>query len=322
MSPREPARARLERLLWIFPAAAREGGIELSELAAELGVEEARILDDLEEVTTRSYYHPPEWIHDIEIYLEADRVEIWTKGHFQRPPRLDRSEALALALALRIEGRHGDLSWRERVGALRERLDRSLPIEPAGTAAARFEVDVDDPGGGRALSLLRDAARERRTCRIEYLKPSDEAPESRRLEPYVIVFAEGRWYALGRAPEAAAVRAFRLDRILNVEPEDATFGVPDGFEPGDYLEGGAVYRADEEVEAVVRYSPRIARWIEEGADVEREADGAVLVRHRVANPAWIVRHALRYGAHAEIVAPAELREAVRERLRGMVGAER
>lgn len=322
MSPREPASARLERLLWILPAAAREGGVELSALAAELEIDKAGILDDLEEVTTRSYYHPPEWINDIEIYMEADRVSIWTTGQFRRPPRLDRSEALALALALRIEGRRGDLAWRERVEALRERLDRSLPVEPAGAAAGRFEVDVDDPGGGRALALLRDAARERRACRIEYLKPSDEAPERRRLEPYVIVFAEGRWYAIGRAPEADAVRAFRLDRILNVELEDATFEIPEGFEPGEYLEEGAVYRADEEVEAVVRYSPRIARWIEERAEVEREDDGAVLVRHRVANPAWIVRHVLRYGAEAEIVAPAALREAVRERLQGMATGER
>jgi proteasome accessory factor B len=73
-----------------------------------------------------------------------------------------------------------------------------------------------------------------------------------------------------------------------------------------------VFQAGEEVEAVVRYSRSIARWISEREEVEENPDGSVVVRHRVADPRWIVRHVLSYGPEAEIVEPAEMRDLVRE----------
>jgi proteasome accessory factor C len=75
-----------------------------------------------------------------------------------------------------------------------------------------------------------------------------------------------------------------------------------------FLEGGRVYHADQETEVVVRYSPRVARWVEEWApDAEPSGSGGALVRHRVADPGWVVRHVLGYGGEAEVVEPAWVR---------------
>src|SRR5690606_40411144 len=61
----------------------------------------------------------------------------------------------------------------------------------------------------------------------------------------------------------------------------------------------------DDVEVAVRYSPRIARWVEERAPCERREDGSVVVRHRVADPRWVVRHVLQYGAEAEVLEPVD-----------------
>jgi len=326
MTPREPAERQLERVLHVLPLAAREGGESLAALAAELGVTKERLLRDLEEVTARAYYLEPPV--DIDISIEHDRVTVWTTGEFRRPVKLSPREALALTLGLRLLAEGADAPRAEALRALAGRLDAALAAVPAAALAEDFALGAGDPDGEGLLAMLREAARERRPCQLQYLKPVDVEPEPRVLHPYALVHAGGRWYALGHSPEAGGVRAFRLDRILAVVPLDGTFDVPEEFDARDHIEHsgplpGGVFRADETVEVTVRYSPRIARWIEERAAagtresreaVQKRPDGSVDVRHPVADPGWLVRHVLYHGPDAEVVDPPEMRELVRQRI--------
>ncbi len=319
MSPREPADAQLERVLHILPEAVREGGASIDELAEALDVDPGRIVRDLEEVTARGLYVDPPL--DIDITIAEGRVTVWTTGELRRPVKLSPREALALTMGLRLLADGADPERADRLRALARRMDEGLAAFPADEVAERFAVDAGDPAASGALDLLREAARERRPCRLTYLKAEAGAPERRTLHPYAVVHAGGRWYALGHSVEAegrdtsTTVRAFRLDRILGIEPLEGGFERPGGFDPRDYLdEEGDVFRADETVEVAVRYSPRIARWIEEDGAGERDDDGGVVVRHEVADPEWLVRHVLYHGAEAEVVEPAGMREMVRRRV--------
>src|SRR5688500_14847662 len=170
--------------------------------------------------------------------------------------------------------------------------------------------------------MLREAARERRPCRLRYLKPADVEPEPRVLHPYALVHAGGRWYALGHSPESDGIRAFRLDRILAITPLDGTFAVPSEFRVHDYVDAGAglgiprgsLFRADEPVDVTVRYSPHIARWIEEQVLGVLQPDGSIMVEHVVADPGWLVRHVLYHGPDAEVIEPPEVRDLMRQRI--------
>lgn len=68
----------------------------------------------------------------------------------------------------------------------------------------------------------------------------------------------------------------------------------------------------------VRYSPRIARWIAEREGKTLSADGSLEMEHPLADRAWAVRHVLQYGAEAEILAPADVRDMVRKTLAALV----
>ncbi len=307
---------QLERILYLIPRATDPRGVPIAELAADLGVDEACVLGDIAEMTDRAYYHPAGWVTDLEIGVEGGRVQVWTTGEFGRPVRLSPGEALALALGLRLLADAAVEDARAEIRELARRLDAGLTVTSAEPMAASFALDGGDPRGSGMLAMARDAAVERRRCRILYLKPGDAEPEPRLIAPYALVFAGGRWYAVGHSAEADAVRAFRLDRVLEVETTEDTFEVPEGFDPDDYVDGGAVFRAGDEVEAIVRYSPRIARWIAEREEVEERPDGSVVVRRRVADPRWIVRHVFAYGPEAELLEPEELRELVRRTLSG------
>ena len=93
------ARDRLERLLPVLPAASRQGGASLPELAEQLGASQRSILEDIEEVTNRVFYHPGGWPDDVQILIESDRVRGLRTGGLDRPGKLSARETPCPALA-------------------------------------------------------------------------------------------------------------------------------------------------------------------------------------------------------------------------------
>jgi predicted DNA-binding transcriptional regulator YafY len=305
-------------VLHLLPAASREGGIGLDELADSLDMTRNDVLRCIQEVSARSFYHPAGAADDIQIFLEEDRIEVWTKGAFRRPVRLTPREALCLALALRCQGAASEVADEEAREGLLERLESHLATTVTGScddvSCFAHADDLDPDEDGIRETLLR-AAREREACTIHYLKPGERRPGQRRIRPYTLVHAQGEWYVLAHCEERQDVRAFRLDRVLRVVPAGDPFEVPGEFRPEDYFDGGRVYRADGDARVTVRYGASVAGWVVEavpGADLN--ADGSVVVEHRVGDPRWLVRHVLRYGEEAEVLGP--------EGMRGVVGGVR
>jgi predicted DNA-binding transcriptional regulator YafY len=319
------ADSRLERLLYVLPAAGRKEGAELAELAEALNTTPARIYRDLEEVTERAYYHPGGWPDDVSIMFTDERVWVNHASGFERPMRLSPRETLCLALALRgtvAASRLGDGARRRE---LLERAEKELGSGSWSQDEAIPLLDQDHiPDSTGIRETLLAATREHRPCAIAYAKPGAADMEVRVIHPYALAHAGGDWYVVGWCAVKEGMRVFRLDRILEAAGTDGTFEVPADFDPRAYVHAGRVYLAADDVEVRVRYSAKIARWVRERAASgmvgwEEEPDGSVVIRHRVADPHWAVSHALTYGAEAEILEPEELREMVREVVRGMVG---
>lgn len=323
MKDRTTSEARLERLLYILAAASQDEGTTLDELASALGVSPKEILRDIEEATARAYYHPAGSVEKFQILVEGDRVSVWSPDEFRRPARLSPPEALALGLGLRMLAAEVEEPRRQTVLALAERLERDLAAPGTegmmdvrahaaaeGESPAPYEIELGDDGFRGAIA---EAAHKHCRCRILYLKPGDASPRERLIEPRALVYARGSWYILAHDVGRDADRVFRTDRVLDAEVTRERFEVPDDFDPSAFVaEGGSPFAFDEHEGATVRYAPAIARWVVESTDATPEPDGSVVVHHPVADPRWIVRHVLRYGGEAELLAPPELRKLVYE----------
>lgn len=307
--PRTTAEEQLERVLYLLPAAGGKAGRSLGELAAALGVAPEQVVRDLEEVTARAYYHPAGSAEDLQIMIDGGRVRIRTTGEFRRPVKLGPLEALALGLGFRTLAA-GSPERREGLLAFARRLEGSVASCSPEELLERFAVDEGGRDDGSVRALLRRAAAERLRCRIRYVASGAAEPEDRVVCPYLLAYANGAWYAIAHCMKRGGVRLFRVDRIVAAETVEGTFELPADFDPANYITDGRIYRADEETEVAVRYSPRIARWIREKGPVEEREDGSVVVRLRVADVHWLVRHVLQYGPDAEVMAPAELRREV------------
>lgn len=324
MTDGRTAQARLERLLYVLPAASRPGGARLSELAEALGAPEARILEDVQQVTARNFYHPGGWPDNVQIQIKAGSVRVTRADGFERPNRLTLEEALCLALALRGTAASAHVSSPRVRERLLDRAERYLTHRSwAGHEAATVAAPDRSPDPEGIREVLMAAARERRPCALSYVKAGAGDATLRVVHPYVLAHGEGAWYTVGYCTIEEEVRVFRTDRILAADLADGQFTVPEDFDVARYIDRGRVYHARHEREVRVRYSPRIARWIRERAEwgsdtVEDAEDGSLVVRHRVADPQWAVSHTLQYGADAEVLEPEDVRGLVLEVARGLL----
>lgn len=315
------AGGQIDRILRVLPHATREGGASLTELATAAGVDVQTVLADLQEVTARAFYHPSGAADDLQVMIEPDRVRVWTSAEFRRPVKLTMKETLALHLGLRMLSGNGGGDADAKAdgpGKLADRL-RDHVSAPGADALNQHYAASGIQGDPMVRAVLIDAARQSRSCEISYLKRGAVAPESREIEPYAILVAQGHAYVVARCTRVDGIRLFRCDRVLEAAPLERTFTVPADFDPLEYTADGRVFRADDAAEVLVRYAPRIAAWIREHGPVEDLEDGSVLVRYPLADADWVVAHVLRHGADAEVVEPAEAREMVVRALREAAG---
>jgi proteasome accessory factor B len=87
-----------------------------------------------------------------------------------------------------------------------------------------------------AFAALQQAIELSRVVTFPYLKPGEESPRTRRMQPLALVEYEGRWHVFGVDQDVAADRTFLLRRIVG---EVAV--TREGFDPG--LRDGAGERA-------------------------------------------------------------------------------
>lgn len=304
---------QLDRILYILPRAAQEGGVSKRQLAAELEVTPDQIVRDVDEVLARGYYHPASTGSAVQALFSGDLIQIVLTGDFKRPTKLTRREGLSVALALR--------------SCLSEEAAHHFETTRISRVIARLE---EEPGDGddckdpevvltevvdkrdHVRDVLLQAHREQRRCEIRYLSVSDESPARRVIHPYLLAHGDGHWYAVSFCEERAAMRTFRFDRILDVELLSDGFEVDPEFDPASYTKEGQVYDGQFEDTVQVEYSAKISSWVKERWIGAESDSGAYQVEHRVSDARWIIRHVLRYGGEAVVRGPGRYRKLVRE----------
>ncbi len=88
------------------------------------------------------------------------------------------------------------------------------------------------------IPVLRDleqAAEDGRTVRIAYRKEHAEQDDEREVNPYGLAYDRNEWYAVAFCCRSQAVRTFRVDRIVRLEPTDARFDKPERFSASAYF---------------------------------------------------------------------------------------
>jgi predicted DNA-binding transcriptional regulator YafY len=172
------------------------------------------------------------------------------------PPLLfSATEALGLVMAV-LDGHHDASDPAGPVGSALGKIVRALPEPVAAQAEAvrRNTAPAPDRGAARPdpgiTTLLVQACSSRRRVRVAY---RSEAGSEWQFEadPWAVVVRHGRWYLLCWSHAAGARRAYRVDRVQDVELLDDAFSPPADLDPVATLEEHLAVGWEYEVEVVI-----------------------------------------------------------------------
>jgi predicted DNA-binding transcriptional regulator YafY len=284
-------------------------GITADRLADKLGVSER---------AARRYVSI---LREAEVPIESVRGPYggYRVGRGLRLPPLMFSavEALGLVMAV-LDGHHEASDPTDPVGSALGKIMRALPEPVAAQAEAvrRTTAPAPDRGAARPepviTTTLVQACSSRRLVRLRYRSEAG-AEWVMEVEPWAVVVRHGRWYLLCHSRAARATRAYRIDRVREVDLLDETFSPPAELDPVAALEAhlavGWEYQTEVLIDApfnkIARCVPRPLGRLE-----PLDAEASRLVGS-TSNPAWYVEQLVAIPASYRIVGGTELRDAAR-----------
>src|SRR4051794_6952171 len=296
--PRQSA-DRLGRLLNLVPYLLARLGILVAEAAADLGVSERQLREDLELLWVCGLpgYGPGDLI---DMALDGDRVTISHDAGIDRPLRLTPDEALALVVALRMLA--------ETPGAgNRETIERALAkIENAAGDLADAPGAGRLPANGERLDRLRAAVDSGHALHLTYYTATRDETTERVVDPMRMLMVAGKAYLEAWCRRAEATRMFRVDRIDDFTELDEPARPPVEAVPHDLSAG--VFVSGTELPLVTLRVGRGGRWITEYYPVEevRRAGDEWVVTMRVTDLNWAQRLLLGMGPDVTVLGPPEL----------------
>jgi proteasome accessory factor C len=308
----ETAAEQLRRILHLIPQIADGDEHLIDALAAQLGVDESTLRDDITSLTDR-FGDPGGFVEGVSLFLD-DRYLSARTSDFLRPMRLTMRELCALELGLamlRLERSPDEHAPIDR--ALARIHDAITKVPTNAQLEGAFAADATAPGAEH-LPAIRSALDARRKLALDYRAGAVAETTARTVRPYGLVFSAGMWYLVAHCERSDGLRRFRLDRVERADAIDERFTIPDSFSLDEMLAGRALVDAPDAGTMTVRYGARVARWIAEREGRSVDADGSITLEHRVADRRWALRHVLQYGDEAEIIAPESLRQEMRRTL--------
>lgn len=244
------------------------------------------------------------------------------KGYHLPPVMLTADEAAALFVGGEMVKQFTDASLSMPMSAALDKLRAVLPRDRQEHVErlARQTVILGRPGQAASdpaaqpwLRPVQVGVVQRRVLRMVYRTGSRGDDTARDVEPLGVVFYGGAWYLVAWCRLRKDYRHFRVDRIQRLEVLAETFPARPDFSLAEHLDR-EVDRSDA-VPARIWLAKRAqqrARTESYATLVEGQArDGGAEFSLYSFSLEWLARWLLGFGADAEALAPAKLRELVR-----------
>jgi predicted DNA-binding transcriptional regulator YafY len=233
------------------------------------------------------------------------------------PLMFSATEALGLVMAV-LDGHHDASDPADSVGSALGKIMRALPAPVAAQAEAvrRTTAPAPDRAAARpdpeTTTALVLACSNRQRVRLAY---RTEAGSDWLLEvdPWAVVVRHGRWYLLCHSHATDARRAYRIDRVRDLEVLGQTFSPPEDLDAVAVLEEHLAVGWEFEVEVVIDGpADKVARCVPPalGRLEAVDAQTSRLVGS-TGNPRWYAERLTAIPATYRIIRCPELQRAAR-----------
>ena len=175
------------------------------------------------------------------------------------------------------------------------------------------------------INSVNRAVVNRHTIDITYYTMNRKKMTRRRVAPYKIWFFDGTFYMLAYCQLREEIRLFALDRVKTLNTTAERFETPDDFDVDALLQSSFGAFIGKPVEVIIWFSADIAGYIEEkvwhaSQQIEKQDDGSILLRIKVAGTDEIKFWVMTWGAKAKIIKPLSLRNEIQSEIIAMLAS--
>lgn len=293
----EVAELKIDRLIGILSVLLQRDRVTAPELAAQFEVSRRTIARDVEDLCRAGIpIATRQGVGGGISIMEGYRVD---RALLTRGEMWDILAGLRSLDSVNGTGRYGQLMEKLSAGASDfMRGDQSVLIDLSSWYGATLAPKID---------RLRAAIEGGRMVQFHYFAPGGESV--REIEPYYLIFRWSSWYVWGWCCARQDFRLFKLNRMTGLQLSER------GFErrsaPLPDLRNERIFPGG--IRAKVLFEPDCKwRLVEEfGAESFREqADGRLLFEADYTRPDELIQWVLSFLDRAELLEPAELRDAL------------
>ena len=262
-------------------------------------------------------------------YYEAENYSLPPENFYLPAIEFTDSELGALRTALSLLD--GEFAYAEPLRLALQQLSWGKPSPLTAPPHRAVALGVTAAAGGRELSQrlskIETAIFRRKTILFDYYTMGRDALESRKVDPYHLLFRGGQFYLVGHSHERDDVRVFRLSRIRGKvgysSKAEHDFSPPLGFDPRVYATRTDWQLGDRVGTARFWISSKIDWLVERhyghAGRVEPAPDGdGVIFETDYADPRAVISWVLGLRERARILDPPELTDEASRRLRRIV----
>ncbi len=288
------AGARLRRMIAMLTFLANEGSASISDLAKRFGIDEKTVVSELE---LAACFGLPPYTPDqlLEILILDDEVHVHRLEALERPLRLTPDEGFALAAAARTLIKTEGVGQQSSLAGALEKLESVL-----GENLVHVEVEIPP-----SLEVLREAAATSTVVEFDYPSSGGVQMMRRRVEPYAVVFREGKFYLDAFCHLRNDWRRFLVQNVHNVQPtgERGAVRTP----PSEFLGSRAFAEGETTPLATLVMPARMQYFVESltSFEIQEIASEQILVTLAVGSQRWLGNLLLRLGSGAQVVSPKE-----------------
>jgi proteasome accessory factor C len=264
-------------------------------------------------------------------YYEAENYSLPPENFYLPPIEFTDQELAALRTALHLLD--GQFAYAEPFRLALQQLSWGKPSPLSAPENRTVSLAVTAAAGGRELSQrlakIETAIFRRKTIVFDYYTIGRDTQESRKVNPYHLLFRGGQFYLIGYSHERGDVRVFRLSRIRGkvayVTKAEHDFPPPKDFDHREYATRTEWQLGETRGSAQVWISDRID-WLVlrhfGHAGTVTETDGGVILETEYSDPRALVSWVLGLAEHARVVGPPELEHEAADRLARIIELHR